>query len=244
MISHAMGHGHGHVHDATFPTRDGECSSLVQVDHMVEEPGCGKSHTNNLPAPADLTENHYAKKILFLMLQIKNRSRWFEDGNIFKFYCNIIWKCCYRRDKGGILTQIRSQPESLDPYSDPYIDWYCADTVWVSAFWKKQKKTLDRTDPKKNRKTVCNNDVLRYLAGKKSQWAPTESGFSRLKFAETWYATAQLSWGKLWRVARARPAAIQLREVAYSRTAGISPYRGGSGPRMPGRGPGMAWSVP
>ena len=51
-------------HDATFPTRDGDCTQYG-ASTTVEEPGCGKSHTNNLPTPADLTENHYAKKIPF-----------------------------------------------------------------------------------------------------------------------------------------------------------------------------------
>jgi hypothetical protein len=42
------------------------------------EPGCiGKSNTNNLPAPTDLTENPYGKKTLFLKMQLKNRLAWY-----------------------------------------------------------------------------------------------------------------------------------------------------------------------
>jgi hypothetical protein len=41
-------------------------------------PGCmGKSDTNNLPAPADLTENPYGGKNFFSTMQLKNRPRWF-----------------------------------------------------------------------------------------------------------------------------------------------------------------------
>ena len=37
------------------------------------KPGCiGKSHTNNLPAPTNLTENPY-EEIFFLKMQLKNR---------------------------------------------------------------------------------------------------------------------------------------------------------------------------
>ena len=51
--------------------------SLVLYGDCME-PGCmGKSDTNNLPAPTDLTENPYAKKKLFLKMQLKNRFRWF-----------------------------------------------------------------------------------------------------------------------------------------------------------------------
>ena len=41
------------------------------------KPGCmGKSDTNNLPAPTDLTENPYGKKT-FLKIQLKNRLAWY-----------------------------------------------------------------------------------------------------------------------------------------------------------------------
>jgi hypothetical protein len=41
------------------------------------KPGCiGKSYTNNLPAPTDLTENPYGKKNIFLKMQLKNRLAW------------------------------------------------------------------------------------------------------------------------------------------------------------------------
>ena len=76
---------------AIFPTCDGDMDGDVYgASTAVEEPGSGKSPANNLPTPAYLTESHYAKKILFLKLQFKNRSRWFEDRNIFNLNCNRI----------------------------------------------------------------------------------------------------------------------------------------------------------
>jgi hypothetical protein len=67
------------------------------------EPGCiGKSNTNNLPAPTDLTENPYGKKNFFcfgvqwgLDLEFVPRSPIFE-------------KCPHLREKGGVMTQIRA----------------------------------------------------------------------------------------------------------------------------------------
>jgi hypothetical protein len=42
-------------------------------------PGCiGKSNTNNLPAPTDLTENPYGKKNFVFTMQLKNRPRWYN----------------------------------------------------------------------------------------------------------------------------------------------------------------------
>jgi hypothetical protein len=37
----------------------------------------GKSNTNNLPAPTDLTENPYGEKKSFLKMQLKNRPPWY-----------------------------------------------------------------------------------------------------------------------------------------------------------------------
>jgi hypothetical protein len=38
--------------------------AILYEEYM--KPGCiGKSNTNNLPAPSDLTDNPYGKKILF-----------------------------------------------------------------------------------------------------------------------------------------------------------------------------------
>jgi hypothetical protein len=42
------------------------------------ERGCiGKSNTNNLPVPTDLTSNPYGKKKICLKMQLKNLLRWF-----------------------------------------------------------------------------------------------------------------------------------------------------------------------
>ena len=37
-----------------------------------------KSNTKYLPAPTDLMDNPYGKKILFLQMQLKNRPRWYN----------------------------------------------------------------------------------------------------------------------------------------------------------------------
>ena len=37
----------------------------------VSNSNIGKSNTNNLPAPTDLTENPYGKKTFFLTMQLK-----------------------------------------------------------------------------------------------------------------------------------------------------------------------------
>ena len=45
------------------------------------EPGCiGKSNTNNLPAPTDLTENPYGKKKLFFKDATQKSARVVERG--------------------------------------------------------------------------------------------------------------------------------------------------------------------
>jgi hypothetical protein len=55
------------------------------------ELGCiGKSNTNNLPAPTDLTENPYGKKN---RIAIELQQTW-----------PIFEKCPHLRDKGGMLT--------------------------------------------------------------------------------------------------------------------------------------------
>jgi hypothetical protein len=49
-------------------------------------PGCiGKSNTNNLPAPTDLTENPYGKKPFFLKMQLKNRAPWLNAELQYNF---------------------------------------------------------------------------------------------------------------------------------------------------------------
>ncbi len=53
--------------------------SLVLYGDCME-PGCiGKSDTNNLPAPTDLTENpNRKKKLFFLTMRLKNRLAWYH----------------------------------------------------------------------------------------------------------------------------------------------------------------------
>jgi hypothetical protein len=42
------------------------------------KPDCiGKSNTNNLPAPTDMTENTKKEKNFFLEMQLKNRPPWY-----------------------------------------------------------------------------------------------------------------------------------------------------------------------
>ena len=78
------------------------------------EPGCiGKSNTNNLPAPTDLTENPYGKKNFFcfgvsqksasvvapeIEVEVQPREPIFE-------------KCPHLREKGGVLTKIWAHSE-------------------------------------------------------------------------------------------------------------------------------------
>ena len=75
------------------------------------EPGCiGKSNTNNLPGPTDVTKNPYGKKTLFLKLQVKNWLAWYngEWGIALEFVPRepIFEKCSHLREKGGVLTKI------------------------------------------------------------------------------------------------------------------------------------------
>ena len=50
------------------------------------EPGCiGKSNTNNLPAPTDLTENPYGKKKLFFKDATQKSASMVEHGIDIQF---------------------------------------------------------------------------------------------------------------------------------------------------------------
>ena len=50
------------------------------------KPGCiGKSNTNNLPAPTDLTENPYGKKKLFFKAATQKSARVVERGIAIEF---------------------------------------------------------------------------------------------------------------------------------------------------------------
>ena len=75
------------------------------------EPGCiGKSNTNNLPAPADLTENPYGKKNLFFKDAAQKSASMVLSGIAIELepWSPIFEKCPHLREKGGVLTQIRA----------------------------------------------------------------------------------------------------------------------------------------
>ena len=67
------------------------------------EPGCiGKSNTNNLPAPTDLTENPYLKKKLFFKDATQKSASVVEPEIAVEFHL---------REKGGVLTKIWAHGE-------------------------------------------------------------------------------------------------------------------------------------
>ena len=71
--------------------------------------GCiGKSNTNNLPAPTDLTQNPYGKKKLFFKDATQKSARVVERGIDIEFQPRepIFEKCPHLREKGGVLTKI------------------------------------------------------------------------------------------------------------------------------------------
>ena len=75
------------------------------------EPGCiGKSNTNNLPAPTDLTENPYGKKKLFFNDATQKSASVVPWGIAVELEPRrpIFEKCPHLREKGGVLTQIRA----------------------------------------------------------------------------------------------------------------------------------------
>jgi hypothetical protein len=71
------------------------------------EPGCiGKSNTNNLPAPTDLTENPYGKKKLVFNDATQKSGSMVQWGIVAEFvpWRPIFEKCPHLREKGGVLT--------------------------------------------------------------------------------------------------------------------------------------------
>ena len=72
-------------------------------------PGCiGKSNTNNLPAPTDLTENPYGKKKLFFNDATQKSATLVLAGIAIELEPTwpIFEKCSHLREKGGVLTKI------------------------------------------------------------------------------------------------------------------------------------------
>ena len=77
------------------------------------EPGCiGKSNTNNLPAPTDLTENPYGEKNFFNDATQKSASV-VHRGIAVELVPRrpIFEKCSHLREKGGVLTKIWAHSE-------------------------------------------------------------------------------------------------------------------------------------
>ena len=71
------------------------------------EPGCiGKSNTNNLPAPTDLTENPYGKKTLVFKDATQKSAPLVLCGIAVELEPTepIFEKCPHLREKGGLLT--------------------------------------------------------------------------------------------------------------------------------------------
>jgi hypothetical protein len=68
----------------------------------------GKSNTNNLPAPTDLTENLYGKKNLFFKDATQKSARVVVCGIAIELQPRepIFEKCPHLREKGGVLTKI------------------------------------------------------------------------------------------------------------------------------------------
>jgi hypothetical protein len=81
------------------------------------EPGCiGKSNTNNLPAPTDLTKNPYVKKKLFFYKDATQKSARVVVGGIvieLRPREPIFEKCPHLREKGGVLTKILAHGDRL-----------------------------------------------------------------------------------------------------------------------------------
>jgi len=78
------------------------------------EPGCiGKSNTNNLPPPTDLTKNPYGKKNFFCFGVSQKSASVVQWGIAVEFVPRrpIFEKCSHLREKGGVLTQIRAHGE-------------------------------------------------------------------------------------------------------------------------------------
>jgi hypothetical protein len=68
------------------------------------KPGCiGKSNTNNLPAPTDLTENPYGKKKLFFKDATQKSASMVLSGIVTELepWSPIFEKCPHLREKGG-----------------------------------------------------------------------------------------------------------------------------------------------
>ena len=80
---------------------------------MYEARCIGKSNTNNLPAPTDLTENSYGKKNLFFKDATQKSATLVPRGIEIEVVPTwpIFEKCPHLREKGGVLTKIWAHSE-------------------------------------------------------------------------------------------------------------------------------------
>ena len=88
------------------------------------EPGCiGKSNTNNLPVPTDLTKNPYGKKKHFFKDATQKSASVVERGIAIEFQPRrpIFEKCPHLREKGGVLTLRTPVGFALTPTVRPYV---------------------------------------------------------------------------------------------------------------------------
>jgi hypothetical protein len=91
------------------------------------ETGCiGKSNTNNLPVPTDLTENPYRKKKIVFKDATQKSASMVQWGIAIEFvpWRPIFEKCSHLREKGGVLTKIWLIGNSLCR-TDRMAAWYC-----------------------------------------------------------------------------------------------------------------------
>jgi hypothetical protein len=82
--------------------------------------GCiEKSHTNNLPALTDLTENHYGKKKTFFKDETQKSASVVPRGIVIKMVPRrpIFEKCPHLREKGGVLKLKTPRGVCAYPYS-------------------------------------------------------------------------------------------------------------------------------
>ena len=84
------------------------------------KPGCiGKSNTNNLPAPTDLTGNPYEKKKQFFKDATQKSARVVAPESAVEVQPRepIFEKCPHIREKGGVLTLKTPRWVCAYPYS-------------------------------------------------------------------------------------------------------------------------------
>ena len=89
------------------------------------KPGCiGKSRTNNLPAPTDLTENPCGKKKLVFKDATQKSASVVEPGIAVEFQPRrpIFEKCSHLREKGGVLMLFKTT-HHLGAYAQHWISY-------------------------------------------------------------------------------------------------------------------------